>query len=170
LRTQEQQTVLVLQAVYCEQTRQQLHAREKADTAPRTSEHLVGDGMPIWLTGSEFMERVRAQQDTRQRREELRVRRQVAMSEYFEALREWKVDNTRRLELNREMRRENAQAVLAWKTRKAKAVTAGIRFFFDRKPVRRAAEKALPRPQRPQVEAVSDEDKMRTRTRKKRKT
>jgi hypothetical protein len=113
--------------------------------------------MPILLTGSEFMEHVRAQQDTRQRKEELRARRQVAISEYFEALREWKVENTRRLELNREMGRKNAQAVLAWKTRKAEAVAAGIG-FFDRKPVRRAAEKALPRPQCSQVEAVSDED------------
>jgi hypothetical protein len=152
-RVQAQQAALVLQGIYCEQTRQQLQANNKEKQKKKSRERLVGDGLPILLTSDEFSSCVVAHKISRSQDNELRKRRKAAADLYAEECRSWKAAESARVERNNAIRVANAEAVMSWKARKAEAAVQRVR-FSEKKPDKPIIEDKIPKPKKPKMDKV----------------
>ncbi len=83
------QASLILQNLYCERLRGQLHAKEKKGNTKKATGKLVGDGLPRCLTDNEFMERVEAFVQRQLAEETEKERMRTERDVYATAIQQW---------------------------------------------------------------------------------
>ncbi|KAH7917888.1 hypothetical protein BV22DRAFT_996045, partial [Leucogyrophana mollusca] len=148
------QAASILNEMYCSVLRGQLANQEEKKRRGKEKGKLMGDGLPRFLSGDEFYERVvefeREQQkvaaEKRTRKEE-RQRR-------AEALATWKKLEEGRKSKNKAQRAGYRAALERWTLEKAKAKAEG-RKFSEGKPL---LGKLLPAIPRPALNAYEEED------------
>ena len=143
----------ILQGAYLERVRGQLHAKEAGKAR---SDRLMGDGMPVALTGDEFYERV-VQKTHQQAQDQARkAQAQEADAEYRIKLAEWQVQDKERIEANKARRAAHKLALSEWNEAK-KAAKAAKSVFNVAKPTLETIKKT-PKPSKHVQPGVEEED------------
>jgi len=97
------QATMVLQGMYCDCVQQQLQGQEKKKNMTKGG-HLVGDGLPILLTGESFHSHVVEHQRITQEEAIAHDAQQVAREEKAEAMKAWKELEMERVKRNQDRR------------------------------------------------------------------
>lgn len=113
----------VLQNVYTQKLQRQLHTKERSTEKgkSRSNTRLLGDGLPVVLSGDEFYERV-AEHDQRKREEEKRKEQAIkARGNYAKEKELWDKAQAERKRLVEDRRRAYKEEMEDWEARKAEA-------------------------------------------------
>ncbi|KAL1686332.1 hypothetical protein GGG16DRAFT_128772 [Schizophyllum commune] len=147
----EYQAVNILNQLYNAQLKEKLAERETKGKKNTPKGRLMGDGMPVVLTGDEFYQRVVEFNEDQKRRLAEKEARKVSREGYRQALEEWEKKRkaqkdaweVRRKEWQAEVKRwEGARA--RWMKRKAEGKVSGR--FAQKKPLLGTRPPAIPRP------------------------
>ncbi|CDO76418.1 hypothetical protein BN946_scf184925.g5 [Trametes cinnabarina] len=156
----QQRAMILIQSEYCESVRHQLEAAEnKADQPSRTG-RLVGDGLPRVLTGTEFIEKVRARDAAQAEQVSAKECNRVEREARASAMSEWKGKMQERKETNKKITLRWREEVEHWEAERDLAKTEHRRPQWT-KPKRGALILAIPKPQASPAEAeegMNDED------------
>ncbi|KAL1702629.1 hypothetical protein EV121DRAFT_209612 [Schizophyllum commune] len=147
----EAQAVNILNQLYNAQLKEKLAQRDLKAKQKNTKGRLMGDGLPVVLTGDEFYQRVVEYEEEQQRRKDQRRARQVSRAEFAKAMEEYEKRKEAREEAWDERHRVWEQEKLQWVAEKvqwAKDKRAGkVRGRFDKKkPLLGKKPPAIPRP------------------------
>lgn len=149
------QSSMILNELYTECLRQEKgKAKEKT-----TNARLLGDGLPVVLSGDEFYEKARRHSQKQKFEEERKKQHQTDQAAYLQALKKWKEEDAARKEANNKTRTMYQLEIESWNRRKAEAKAAGVK-FTEKKPVQGQIINQTARPKAPksQKKEVSDLD------------
>ena len=135
LRIAQLQASNVLNALYCQKLRGQLAHKEKKTKEKRDSKgkgKLMGDGLPCFLSGDVFYERV-VEFEARQKGEAREAEaRKDARGANAEALGLWKKEDKERVARNNEVRRNHKEAIAVWEEARKAARATKKRFTLKK--------------------------------------
>ena len=150
------QATVVLQNVYCECIRGQLHAQEKKEGEKKGSGRLMGDGLPRCLTSDEFVQRVH--EFTKHQLDEAAAKewQRLANEGHAEAIADWKKNEASRKKRNEKKKEEWKQQVAIWEAEQDLAKAERCHPCW-KKPVLGSLEAPIPRPTRISVQDELEE-------------
>ena len=119
-REQGIQATMVLQKMYCDRVQQQLQGQEKKKNTTKGG-HLVGDGLPILLTGESFHSHVVEHRRITQEEAIAQDARRVAREERAEAMKVWKELEMERVKRNQDRRALHKEEIKQWEEERDQA-------------------------------------------------
>lgn len=142
------QASMVLQSIYCERLRSQLHAQENKASKKKGSGKLLGDGLPRCLTADEFFSKVQEFTEKQVQDELAKARRMEERDQHASAIAVWKQLTKERKSREDARTKEFAEELKMWKEEQllAKVEKRKPRWL---KPKRGPREPAIPRPAKP---------------------
>jgi hypothetical protein len=134
---------VVLQDLYCSRLRKQLAGTEQV--AEKGSGRLMGDGMPVLLTGDEFHARVVEKHEQNERASKKKTEQNKAKERYREEVARWDASNKERIKINRRRREEYKAEYERWEVERDLAKLEKRRARWA-KPVKPTVFKGSPKP------------------------
>lgn len=144
-RVAELQAANVLNELYCSKLRGQLAHQDEQKKKKKSKGRLMADGLPCFLSGDEFYQKVVAHEEAQQREEREKEARKRARGAVAEAVVHWKKTEEARKERNKERKARYREAVTKWEAERGAARDAKKPFTM-RKPAQEKLEAAVPRP------------------------
>lgn len=148
---------MVLQSIYCERLRGQLHARESVGKEKKGSGKLLGDGLPRILTGDDFVKKVQEFAQRQLEEEDARLQKRQEREQYASLLAKWKLLDGARKQKDKARTAEFKEEMRCWKEEQRIAKTEKRRPAWN-KPVRGPREPVIPKPVRPHNEELEEID------------
>jgi hypothetical protein len=148
---------LVLQDLYCDWVRGQLFAREAKKKKGKGKKRLMGNGLPVLLTGDVFFDRVVKHNAAEEAERKEHILRAKAWEIFGDVLGEWKAKEEARKSRNIAIRFAFKEAKMRWDTQAAEA--KAIKQRPPLKPKQGKLEKPVPRPVDPSKPSKLASDK-----------
>lgn len=142
------QATMILHETYVNKLQAQLNYR---DRKRKSRARLLGDGLPVLLSGDEFYERAKQHQQRKDAEAKRRVLALEARKVHFEEMKQWKRTERERKERNKVAGIAYKARLKDWESRKASAKVSKVR-FTEARPLRGRLEKAIPKPMSLKVE------------------
>ncbi|KZP10647.1 hypothetical protein FIBSPDRAFT_989666, partial [Athelia psychrophila] len=147
----------ILNEAYCERLRGQLAFREEKKATGKLKGKLMGDGLPVLLTGDVFFEKVVDAEAARKQDERGKKQRQLLRQDRTEALTAWKQQNDARTKAIEKRKAEWTQEKIEWEAERAAAKVAKEK-FTKKQPICGKLPPAIPRPPVIPVELDNDDN------------
>jgi hypothetical protein len=135
---------LVMQELYCERVRGQLFSAEAKKKQRNGKARLMGDGLPVLLTGDGFYERTVAHEEAEAQEAERQSKRAAEKERMSDSLAAWRANEDAKKSRNRERIALYREAVAVWEVERNRAVKECRR--APAKPKRDKLEGRIPRP------------------------
>lgn len=138
------EATMVLHKTYVDKLQAQLNRREKKSKA---RVRLLGDGLPVLLSGDEFYEKVKQHQMKREAEEKKKALAVEFRKSHLEEMKQWRELDEKRRERNKAIHTAFKVRLSDWQVRKDAAKAAKHR-FTEMRPLRGKLEKPVPKPSR----------------------
>lgn len=140
------EATMVLQETYVNRLQAQYNTKNEKKE-PRT--RLLGDGLPVLLSGDDFYEKVKEQQQRLNAEEKRKIQASHPRKQHSEEMKRWKQADNERKRRNEATKTAYRAKLQDWERRKALA-KAGKQRFTESRPLRGSLEKAAPKPSKVQ--------------------
>lgn len=137
----------VLNQLYCNRLHSQLAFTEEKNKKVKGKRkgQLMGNGLPAFLSGDEWWEKLMDWEAAQQEEERQRTAKRQEKEEMAEHIAIWKSSEKVQVERNNRRREQNKDALRVW-VKNRDAAKRARRLFKDAKPVPEPIEKPTPRP------------------------